>query len=47
VDDTVPFSFSERWGAAARVAGDDGELLSLESEGHFEPIDPRTASGLA
>jgi dipeptidyl aminopeptidase/acylaminoacyl peptidase len=43
-DDTVPFSFSERFVAAARAAGDDAVLLRLEGDGHFEPIDPRSAA---
>jgi hypothetical protein len=30
--------------AVAHAAGDDAELLSLQGEGHFEPIGLRAAS---
>jgi dipeptidyl aminopeptidase/acylaminoacyl peptidase len=43
-DDAVPFSFSERFVAAARAAGDNAELVALEGDGHFEPIDPLATS---
>jgi dipeptidyl aminopeptidase/acylaminoacyl peptidase len=46
-DDTVPVSMSEAYAAAARRAGDDVELVVPEREGHFEPIDPASASWAA
>jgi dipeptidyl aminopeptidase/acylaminoacyl peptidase len=43
-DDQVPFWLSEQYVEAARAAGDDAELVTLEGDGHFEPIDPRSRS---
>jgi pimeloyl-ACP methyl ester carboxylesterase len=37
-DDSVPYSMSERYVAAA---GGDAELVTLDGAGHFEPIDPQ------
>jgi fermentation-respiration switch protein FrsA (DUF1100 family) len=39
-DDTVPFAMSEAFVRAAGSAGDDVRLVSLASDGHYEPIDP-------
>jgi pimeloyl-ACP methyl ester carboxylesterase len=36
-DDGVPYAMSERYVAAA---GGEAELVTLDSTGHFEPIDP-------
>ena len=44
LDDTVPVSMSEAYAAAAREAGDDVELAVIPGEGHFECLDPASAS---
>lgn len=44
LDDTVPVSMSEAYAAAAREAGDDVELVAIPGEGHFECLDPSSAS---
>jgi acetyl esterase/lipase len=41
-DDTVPFTIAERYAEAAKRAGDDIRLVTLEGTGHFELIDPLT-----
>lgn len=43
-DDTVPVEMSEAYAAAARQAGDDVELAVIPGEGHFECLDPASAS---
>ena len=43
-DDVVPLWLSERYVEAAEAAGDDAELVTLEGDGHFEPVDPQAAS---
>jgi acetyl esterase/lipase len=42
-DTTIPFALSAGYAEAARAAGDDVELLTLEGAGHFEPVDPQAA----
>ncbi len=44
LDDIVPFEISQRYVAAAKCLGDPAELIVLEGQGHFEPIDPRSAA---
>ena len=39
-DDSVPFDISERFVRAARLRGDDAELIKLQGAGHFELVDP-------
>jgi dipeptidyl aminopeptidase/acylaminoacyl peptidase len=46
-DDTVPVEMSEAYAAAAVQAGDEVELVVVAGEGHFEPIDPASASWAA
>jgi acetyl esterase/lipase len=41
-DESVPFEISERYVEAARVRGDDAELILLPDAGHFDLVDPRT-----
>jgi len=41
-DDQVPLWLSEVFVAAAREAGDEAELVTLEGGGHFDMIDPRS-----
>jgi acetyl esterase/lipase len=41
-DTSVPYEISERYVHTARSCGDDAELITLESAGHFEAVDPRT-----
>ncbi|MGI5288918.1 alpha/beta hydrolase family protein [Nonomuraea polychroma] len=43
-DDRVPPELSRRYAQAAHEAGDPCQLLELEDVGHFEVIDPRTAT---
>ncbi|WP_327590862.1 alpha/beta fold hydrolase [Nonomuraea sp. NBC_00507] len=43
-DDRVPPELSRRYAEAAHQAGDPCQLLELEDVGHFEVIDPRTAT---
>ncbi|RVX42780.1 prolyl oligopeptidase family protein [Nonomuraea polychroma] len=43
-DDRVPPELSRRYAEAAHKAGDPCQLLELEDVGHFEVIDPRTAT---
>lgn len=40
LDDRVPLEMSERFVAAARAAGDQAELITLEHSDHFALIDP-------
>jgi pimeloyl-ACP methyl ester carboxylesterase len=42
-DESVPFAIAERYAAAARTAGDDARLITLEGVDHFDPVDPRAA----
>ena len=42
VDDSVPYEISRRYVQAAKLRGDDAELITLENAGHFEFVDPRT-----
>ena len=42
LDDTVPFSQSQRFADAA-----DARLLALEGAGHFEPVDPQVGEWTA
>jgi acetyl esterase/lipase len=39
-DTSVPFEISERFVRAARMRGDDAELITLQRAGHFELVDP-------
>jgi acetyl esterase/lipase len=41
-DASVPLEISERYVEAARLRGDDAELIALPDAGHFAPVDPRT-----
>jgi acetyl esterase/lipase len=41
-DESVPFAMSAGFVEAARAAGDDAELVTLDGAGHFEPIDPQS-----
>jgi acetyl esterase/lipase len=41
-DESVPFEISERYALKAKRLGDDAELITLPSSGHFELIDPLT-----
>lgn len=41
-DDQVPIWLSEAFVAAARAAGDEAELVTLEGGGHFDMIDPKS-----
>ncbi len=43
-DDAVPYELSERYVAAANVAGDACRLVTLPTLGHFELIDPLSAA---
>lgn len=43
-DDAVPFDLSVRYVAAARQAGDDCQLVSIQGTNHMELIDPRTSA---
>ena len=40
----VPFWLSQQYVEAALALGDDAELVALPGDGHFEPIDPASAS---
>ena len=42
LDDTVPFSMSLDYQAAAQAQGDRAILATLPAAGHFAPIDPRS-----
>jgi len=42
LDDSVPYEISQRYVQAAKLRGDDAELITLENAGHFELADPRT-----
>ncbi len=42
LDDSVPYEISQRYVQAAKLRGDDVELITLENAGHFEFVDPRT-----
>ena len=42
LDDSVPYEISRRYVQAAKIPGDDVELITLENAGHFELVDPRT-----
>ena len=39
-DVPVPYEISSRYHAAARAAGDDATLTTLDGGGHFEVVDP-------
>jgi acetyl esterase/lipase len=41
-DDSVPMEISERYVRAARLRGDDAELITLPGAGHFDVVDPAT-----
>lgn len=41
-DDQVPYRLSTAFVEAARAAGDDAELITLEGANHFEMIDPQS-----
>jgi pimeloyl-ACP methyl ester carboxylesterase len=43
-DAEIPVQVSQRYVEAARAAGDDAEFVGLPSAGHFNAIDPRSAS---
>lgn len=43
-DEAVPYQLSQRFYAAARVAGDDCTLVTLPATGHFELIDPHSVA---
>jgi acetyl esterase/lipase len=42
-DDSVPYTLSADYCREATARGDQAELITLPSAGHFEPIDPRSA----
>lgn len=42
-DDSVPYEITRDYAEAARAAGDDATLVTLEGSGHFEIVDPRTS----
>jgi acetyl esterase/lipase len=46
-DDSVPYEISRDYAEAARAAGDDVRLVTLQGVGHFEVVDPRTAESSA
>jgi acetyl esterase/lipase len=41
-DDQVPYRLSTAFVEAARAAGDEAELITLEGAGHFDMIDPQS-----
>jgi acetyl esterase/lipase len=43
-DDTVPYALSEAYVREAQARGDRVQLRTLQGQGHFEPIDPRSAA---
>jgi acetyl esterase/lipase len=43
-DDQVPFWLSRQYVEAAGAVGDDAELVALPTDGHFEPVDPKSSS---
>ena len=43
-DDSVPIALSEGYVRAGKSAGDDVELIRMEGAGHFDLINPRSAS---
>ena len=46
-DRIVPISQSERYAAAARIAGDEVEFLSIPGAGHFDLIEPSAPARIA